>query len=74
MKKRQWDGWSSVLVALLLWRGYTLARTACAVTSSPGAVTESTSDPYEELVSELFAPILAGIENRLSFEAWADNR
>lgn len=73
MRKAKWDGWSFVLAALLLWRGYTQARTVATATSSPDAATASISDE-DKLVNELMAPIFEGLKNRLAFEAWADSR
>jgi len=65
---------SFALVVSGLWLGYTARRIAVPVTGSLGAAQVKQTDPYEKQISEMSHDIFRGLENRLAFEAWADER
>ena len=71
--QRPMGGTSFVLVVLGFWYGFTRRPNADAATGKPDAAKASV-DPYEEQISEMSLNIFRGLENRLAFEAWADER
>lgn len=65
-------GMSFALVVWRRWRGFTPPPIVSAAISNPDAATVNMSD--ESFYSELLDDVLAGLDNRLRFEAYADSK
>ena len=64
---------SFALVVSGFWFGYTTRRNVATAIGKPAAA-RANADPYEEQIAEMSQDIFRGVENRLAFEAWADER